>query len=191
MPARQRFLSLLNPRKRPWAAAGIYDRALSGNLHAVVRECHNTPRERASGLETALRSALAGLGGMSPCQQQMRWPFSPEALETLVRLMPDRELPGAVRIKAAEAVLNRGIGLPAQPVDVTVNRMTAVFAESAREISRRAAHRELGRGLQIFEVCRLRHLIDFREAFWIDSTRCSASTLQLVDTPAACALRGW
>jgi hypothetical protein len=45
--------------------------------------------------------------------------------------------------------------------------------------------------LQMSEVCRPRHLIGFREVFWIDSTRCSASTLQSVDTPAACALRGW
>jgi hypothetical protein len=43
--------------------------------------------------------------------------FNREALETLV--------PGAVRIKAAEAVLNRGIGLPAVAVDVTVQRVLA------------------------------------------------------------------
>jgi hypothetical protein len=39
--------------------------------------------------------------------------FSQEALETLVKMMRNAELPGNVRIKAAEAVLNRGIGLPA------------------------------------------------------------------------------
>jgi hypothetical protein len=29
-------------------------------------------------------------------------------------------MPGLVRVKAADAVLNRGIGLPHQPVDITV-----------------------------------------------------------------------
>jgi hypothetical protein len=51
--------------------------------------------------------------------------FTQEALETLVEMMRNAELPGNVRIKAAEAVLNRGIGLPAQPVDVTVQRVLA------------------------------------------------------------------
>jgi hypothetical protein len=39
--------------------------------------------------------------------------------------MRDSEAPGAVRIRAAEAVLNRGIGLPAQPVDATISRVLA------------------------------------------------------------------
>jgi endonuclease III len=51
--------------------------------------------------------------------------FSQEALETLVKMMRNAELPGNVRIKAAEAVLNRGIGLPAVAVDVTVQRVLA------------------------------------------------------------------
>jgi endonuclease III len=51
--------------------------------------------------------------------------FSQEALETLVKMMRNAKLPGAVRIKAAEAVLNRGIGLPAVAVDVTVQRLVA------------------------------------------------------------------
>jgi hypothetical protein len=42
--------------------------------------------------------------------------FAPEALKTLLKLMCDRKAPSAGRIRAAEAVLNRGIGLPAQPV---------------------------------------------------------------------------
>jgi endonuclease III len=51
--------------------------------------------------------------------------FSQEAVETLVEMMRNAELPGAVRIKAAEAVLNRGIGLPAVAIDVTVRRVLA------------------------------------------------------------------
>jgi endonuclease III len=51
--------------------------------------------------------------------------FGPEAIETLVKLMRDSEAPGAVRIRAAEAVLNRGIGLPAVAIDVTVQRVLA------------------------------------------------------------------
>jgi endonuclease III len=46
-------------------------------------------------------------------------------LETLVKMMRNAKLPGVVRIKAAEAVLNRGIGLPAVAVDVTVQRVLA------------------------------------------------------------------
>jgi endonuclease III len=51
--------------------------------------------------------------------------FSQEALETLVEMMRNAELPGNVRIKACEAVLNRGIGLPAVAIDVTVQRVLA------------------------------------------------------------------
>jgi endonuclease III len=51
--------------------------------------------------------------------------FSQEALETLVKMMRNAKLSGAVRIKAAEAVLNRGIGLPAVAIDVTVQRVLA------------------------------------------------------------------
>jgi hypothetical protein len=51
--------------------------------------------------------------------------FSQEALETLVEMMRNAELPGNVRIKACEAVLNRGIGLPAVAVDVTVQGLVA------------------------------------------------------------------
>jgi hypothetical protein len=51
--------------------------------------------------------------------------FSEEALSTLVEMMRNAELPGNVRIKACEAVLNRGIGLPAVAVDVTVQRVLA------------------------------------------------------------------
>jgi hypothetical protein len=51
--------------------------------------------------------------------------FSQEALETLVKMMRNAELPGNVRIKACEAVLNRGIGLPAVAIDVTAQRVLA------------------------------------------------------------------
>jgi hypothetical protein len=46
--------------------------------------------------------------------------FSLEALETLVRLMRDAELPGVVRLKAATAVLDRGLGLPSQSVEAAI-----------------------------------------------------------------------
>jgi hypothetical protein len=48
--------------------------------------------------------------------------FSQEGWETLVKMMRNAGLPGNVRIKAYEAVLNRGIGLPAVAIDVTVQR---------------------------------------------------------------------
>jgi hypothetical protein len=49
--------------------------------------------------------------------------FSEEALRTLVGIMRDRKVPGAVRIKACEAVLHRGVGLPTEPVDITIQRL--------------------------------------------------------------------
>jgi endonuclease III len=51
--------------------------------------------------------------------------FSEEALRTLVSIMRDAELPGVVRLKAAEAVPNRGLGLPAVAVDITIQRLMA------------------------------------------------------------------
>jgi hypothetical protein len=50
---------------------------------------------------------------------------SEEALRTLVTIMREKKAPGNVRIKACEAVLHRGIGLPTQPVDITVQRLLA------------------------------------------------------------------
>jgi endonuclease III len=57
--------------------------------------------------------------------QRLARSFSEEALRTLVALMRNSEVHGNVRIKAAEAVLNRGIGLPAVAIDVTVQRVLA------------------------------------------------------------------
>jgi hypothetical protein len=51
--------------------------------------------------------------------------FNQEALKMLVEMMRDRELHAHVRIKAAQAVLDRGLGLPTQPVDVMVSRVLA------------------------------------------------------------------
>jgi hypothetical protein len=51
--------------------------------------------------------------------------FGPEALATLVKIMRDSEAPGAVRIRAVEALLTRGFGLPTQPIDVTISRVLA------------------------------------------------------------------
>jgi hypothetical protein len=34
-------------------------------------------------------------------------------------------VPALTRVKAAEAVLNRGVGLPTQPIDVVVSRVLA------------------------------------------------------------------
>jgi hypothetical protein len=51
--------------------------------------------------------------------------FSQEGWETLVKMMRNAGLPGNVRIKAYEAVLNRGIGLPAVAIDVTAQRVLA------------------------------------------------------------------
>jgi hypothetical protein len=51
--------------------------------------------------------------------------FSLAALKTLVEVMNNREVPALTRVKAAEAVLTRGVGLPVQPIDVVVSRVLA------------------------------------------------------------------
>ena len=51
--------------------------------------------------------------------------FSKEALKTLLELMRNPKVHGNVRIKAAQAVLDRGLGLPTQPIDVVVSRVLA------------------------------------------------------------------
>ena len=51
--------------------------------------------------------------------------FSEEALKTLLELMRNPKVHGNVRIKAAQAVLDRGLGLPTQPIDVVVSRVLA------------------------------------------------------------------
>jgi hypothetical protein len=51
--------------------------------------------------------------------------FGEKALRRLVAIMEEDDVPAMVRVKAADAVLNRGIGLPYQPVDVTVQRVLA------------------------------------------------------------------
>jgi hypothetical protein len=51
--------------------------------------------------------------------------FSEEALRTLVAVMRNPKVPALTRVKAAEAVLTRGVGLPVQPIDVMVSRVLA------------------------------------------------------------------
>jgi hypothetical protein len=64
--------------------------------------------------------------------------FGPEALATLVKIMRDSEAPGAVRIRAVEALLTGGFGLPTQPIDVTISR---VLAKKLCECTGRAPRR--------------------------------------------------
>jgi hypothetical protein len=57
--------------------------------------------------------------------QRLARSFSEDALRILVGLMYDPDVHGNVRIKAAEAILNRAIGLPSQSMDVTIQRLIA------------------------------------------------------------------
>jgi hypothetical protein len=57
--------------------------------------------------------------------QRIARSFSEEALKTLVAVMRNPKVPALTRVKAAEAVLNRGVGLPTQPIDVVVSRVLA------------------------------------------------------------------
>jgi hypothetical protein len=87
-----------------------------------LRRDHGLPtlpfwQARPCGPPSAVPTARAvGLLGQS---------FSEEALRTRVDLMRNSELPGSVRIRAATAVLDRGLGLPTQPIDVMVSRVLA------------------------------------------------------------------
>ncbi len=51
--------------------------------------------------------------------------FSLETLKTLVTVMRNPKVPALTRVKAAEAVLTSGVGLPVQPIDVTISRVLA------------------------------------------------------------------
>jgi hypothetical protein len=51
--------------------------------------------------------------------------FSEEALRTLVEIMRNPKLPGLTRLRAAEAVLTRGVGLPVQVSRVLAKRLAA------------------------------------------------------------------
>jgi hypothetical protein len=57
--------------------------------------------------------------------QRLARSFSEDALRILVGLMYDPDVHGNVRIKAAEAVLNRGLGLPTVALDITVQKLLA------------------------------------------------------------------
>jgi hypothetical protein len=69
--------------------------------------------------------------------------FSEEALKTLVKIMRDSDAPGAVRLRAVEALLTRGFGLPTQPIDVTISRVLAkkLCECTGRALRRRAVSR--------------------------------------------------
>jgi hypothetical protein len=95
----------------------------AGHAAACNQNEFSAQMERRSERDVAVPTANA--------VQRIARSFCEEALMQLVRIMHDREVPGSVRIKAYEAVLNRGIGLPAPPVDVTVQQV--VLAEKVCE----------------------------------------------------------
>jgi hypothetical protein len=57
--------------------------------------------------------------------QKLARSFSEEALRTLVAIMRNAEIHGNVRIKACEAIMNRGLGLPTVALDITVQKLLA------------------------------------------------------------------
>jgi hypothetical protein len=57
--------------------------------------------------------------------QRLARSFSEEALRSLLALMRSPEMHGNVRIKAVEAVLSRGPGLPTVAPDITVQKLLA------------------------------------------------------------------
>jgi hypothetical protein len=83
------------------------------------------PRAQVSDPGIALQSAMADRVSVPTANAVMNLArsFSEEALRTLVGIMGDRKAPGAVRIKVCEAALHRGVGLPTQPVDITIQRL--------------------------------------------------------------------
>jgi hypothetical protein len=111
----------LRSRRRPRHSAGVHPTPAShgGKRHNKRLSCQNElparakrgPRPCATRCSSATANAVARVARS----------FSEEALKTLIKIMRDGDAPGAVRIKACEAVLNRGIG----PVDVTIQRMLA------------------------------------------------------------------
>jgi hypothetical protein len=84
--------------------------------------------ERASNLATVAGPGRPRLDVAVPTAnavQRLARSFSEDALRILVGLMYDPDVHGNVLIKAAQAVLDRGLGLPSQSVDVTIQRLIA------------------------------------------------------------------
>jgi hypothetical protein len=61
--------------------------------------------------------------------------FTTDALETLASIMRDPEHPAAARVSAANALLDRGHGKPAQAIEVDAN-VQATVQKVVREIVR-------------------------------------------------------
>jgi hypothetical protein len=55
--------------------------------------------------------------------------LSPAAIETLATIMRDKNAPPAARVSAANAILDRGYGKPAQSVDLTSRNVSANMSD--------------------------------------------------------------
>ena len=58
-----------------------------------------------------------------------RAPISTAAIETLASIMRDKNAPPAARVSAANAILDRGYGKPAQSVDLTSRNIYAEMSD--------------------------------------------------------------
>jgi hypothetical protein len=55
--------------------------------------------------------------------QELARQKSPEAINTLAKIMDDEKAPSAARVAAANALLDRGYGKPTQPISQTVAKV--------------------------------------------------------------------
>jgi hypothetical protein len=55
--------------------------------------------------------------------QELARQQSPEAINTLVAIMQDQKAPHAARVAAANSLLDRGYGKPAQPISQTLTKI--------------------------------------------------------------------
>lgn len=77
-------------------------------------------------------------GGRPKVPEELREAFReacPVALKTLVRVVKDPKAKDADRIRAAEAILDRGYGKPVQAVDVDASAVQQVVFVGENEIA--------------------------------------------------------
>jgi hypothetical protein len=77
--------------------------------------------------------------------------YSEEAIETLVRVMRDPETSAAVKVQAADKLLDRSHGRPALHLEPTHVNITPIPWDELREIRKQSMERALQRHKEIIE----------------------------------------
>ena len=125
-------------------------------MPAIEERSHRTERQNKSPHPNSLanlRPVQAGQPSLNPGGRpkvpaevrEAAMALTPKAIETLGEIMQDKSTPPGARITAAEKILDRALGKPAQTVDVT-NRKDDAYDYSIAELVAIAYRRGLEGG---------------------------------------------